>query len=129
MKDLIPQTQNTNHGSLSNALAEKVTGIPQGTDGRHPLNVFQDAVVVAKMEGAEDGWPMPHVEAPESVCRHFNKGSSWDGFVATGYFTYEGVLVCEEGKASEVKKKLARSTDIMPQVVAEPGAHKPSATK
>lgn len=83
------------------------------------------------MGGVAPGWPMPAVGAPLDVIKYYNRGDAFDAFQKVGYFTYKDVLVFEEGKEEEIQRKLARSTDIMPQVtnpgiVREGGEHTPS---
>lgn len=73
---------------------------------------------------------MPAVGAPLEVIKYYNKHDAFEAFQKMGYFTYKGVLVFEEGKEDEIKRKLSRSTDVMPQVTVngisqEPGTHVP----
>lgn len=76
-----------------------------GTSERHPLNVFQDAVSRAQMEGAAEGDGMPFIETSKEVAQYFNK-SNWKQYEEAGYFIYKNCIVCETGKSDEVRAKL-----------------------
>lgn len=100
----------TSLGTSDSSVLEKVSGIAPMTDGMHPLQRLREDMYVAKMQGPEEGFPMPVVETTPEVIHYYNKGRL-DSVTGCGYFILEDVMICETGTKEELKKKLDITMD------------------
>lgn len=79
---------------------------PRAGSERHPLNIFQDEVAVALIEGVKDDRaPLPIIETTKDVIQFFNR-ANMKGVEEAGYFVYHGCIVCEVGNTEKVIEAL-----------------------
>lgn len=95
--------------------------------GRHPLNVLQDDIAVAIMEGPQETLhgkdPLPIVETDRQCIEHYNK-ANLAGFDKMGYFIMRDVIICEKGKKEELRQRLHQNLDGFVQVAGGAGGKK-----
>lgn len=101
-----------------------MSGIEAPKDGRHPLNVLQDDIAVAMMEGLEEGESIPIVETTADVIAFYNR-DSLKSYQNAGWFILKGVAVCEKGQKQIVRDKINKTLDPMPMVIAPPMLKEP----